>query len=407
MGPDLQRLPCLPWLLLFVASLGVGPVANGQETNKWIYRGKEIVADFVRVTDNGVVLRNASGKEAEVPFSDLDLKSHLQALKLADPEAFSKPLIKADVPAEIAEPEFTLDPAELLKSPFSANTSIEEYLSKIKEDVEKRNWFILWHCLPNKMQTDTALLVEKAADKLGSSAVTQVRTIMGNLNTIVRDKHEYIMAHPLVTAQPELAAELEKIWPSFAGLVAALAAEDLWQPENFKKENVPTFLAKFIAATAPYSVQLDAHTSQMVERLTGQPSNNKLDYRILSQSNGNAEVELLAGPITSPKLTLRKTGNQWIPGKEMSDMRQALDKALASVDSVDNSVASRVQLALIAINGAVGSLADANSQQDFNEKAQTLIDLFKTLAPENGPGGAPNGGQGPRGGRRGGGRGGP
>ena len=55
-----------------------------------------IDAEFVRMTDGAVVLKK-DGKEISVPLTKLSMASHLQALKLAKPDAYSKAAPKAVV----------------------------------------------------------------------------------------------------------------------------------------------------------------------------------------------------------------------------------------------------------------------------------------------------------------------
>lgn len=379
--------------------------APGQEAETtWTnLQGKEIAADFVRLTNTGVVLRlKANGKEAEVPFSMLSIASHYQAMKLGKPEAFSKPLIKAEIPVEVAAPEFTLDPEELLKSPFPDDPTIEQFLSTIKEEVEQNNSFIFWHCLPTKMQTDIALLVEKAVDKIGPGPIAQIRTLMGNVDTIVKDKKEFVLGHPMVAAQPQVVSILDSVWPQLAGLVGALANEEHWQSENFKKDQFAASAANFVAKTAPYATQLQSTLVPLLPpEVAAAASNNEFNYKILSQSKDSAEVEITMGQAPAKTFKLKKLGKVWVPGKEMTDIRKGLDEALANIDQAGN-IGSQVQVALLGVNGVVGALAIADSQVKFNETVASLISLAESFAPSEGPGGAgrPGGRTGGRPGRR-------
>ena len=186
--------------LSLIANRGAAQeVAQASPTN-WVNpQGKAIAADFVRLEEDTVILLlKSSGKEVPVPLASLSLESHLQALKLADPEAFSKPLIKAPEKPVIVEfvPEFTISGEELLKSPFASNPTIEQFLDTAIAEIERGNQFVFWHALPPKMQTDLEDLVVKAMAKVGPQPLAQIKSLLKTINVIVREKRDFIFAQP-------------------------------------------------------------------------------------------------------------------------------------------------------------------------------------------------------------------
>ncbi|MCR9295363.1 MAG: hypothetical protein NXI32_21815, partial [bacterium] len=151
-------------------------VALGQEESATTWTsaaGKSIEADFVRLTDDGVILKlRSNGKQAEVAFSSLSLESHLQAIKLGKPEEFSKPLVKAFVvPAIEIPPLRDINVDSILISPFSESQSLQDFVNVMSQEVENGNYFVFWHSLPEKMQEDLLILAAKGMEKLGTGPV--------------------------------------------------------------------------------------------------------------------------------------------------------------------------------------------------------------------------------------------
>ena len=107
-------------------TVGVEPAPTTWTNDK----GVPIEAEFVKMTDEGVVLRFApDGREAAVPINRLSIDSIYQAVRLANPSAFSKPVPKAEViPEGPVLPEFNMTVEDLLQNPYSESTSLEDYL---------------------------------------------------------------------------------------------------------------------------------------------------------------------------------------------------------------------------------------------------------------------------------------
>jgi hypothetical protein len=180
----------------------------------------------------------SDGREAKVGLSSLSLDSHLQAVKLANPAAFSKPLPKAEIKQEIKVeiPELSLNVDEMLRSPFPSNPTIEQFLDILQREHAAGNFFVDWHAIPPKMQSDIEDLVVKSVEVVGPTTVNQIRILLRDLNTIVQDKQEFILAHPMVASQPQLVAQLEKHWPLLTGTVGAFTQEGPVEPPTISRK---------------------------------------------------------------------------------------------------------------------------------------------------------------------------
>ncbi len=383
-----MRARLIPKLLTHVMSLCVvvltvsrllhAQADTGASPTQWVSsQGKAIEADFVRMDADTVTLRlKTTGKEASIPLPSLSLESHLQALKLADPEAFSKPLVQAPVKPvmENFEPSFTLSGVELLKSPFPVNATVEQFMDTFVAEVERGNFFVAWHALPPKMQTDLETLMVRVLGSIKPAQLVQIRTLMKSVNTIVQEKKEFILGHPDVAIQPGAVASLDAEWHKIAAFTASLTNEANWQKENFELGKVVPWVANLSALFAPYVVEgLDAAAA------TGAPK--LLRYTIKSQTASAADVEITFGQFPPTVTKFQKVGEIWITPSQMNEMRKNVDLALAQIGpSIDTTPLSAV---LLGANAVAGSLARATTQAEFNE----AIDQLKMLIPQT-PGGA-------------------
>lgn len=377
-------------LAVVVSSLSVPLMAqddNAASPKQWLSsQGKAIEADFVRLDEETVTLRlKTTGKEVSVPLPSLSLESHLQALKLAAPEAFAKPLLQAPIKPVIEdfEPSFTISGQELLKSPFTSNPTIEQFLDTFIAEVERGNAFVTWHALPPKMQTDVETLMLRAVGAVKPTQWVQVRALMKSVNTIVQEKKEFILGHPDVAGQADMVQSLDADWHKLAAFTASITDEANWQKDNFEKGKVVPWVANIAALLAPYVVEgLQAAAASGAPKL--------LRYTIKSQSADTAEVEILFGPIPPTLTRFQKVGQIWLLPSQMNAMRAGVDQGLAQIPAnLDTTPLSAV---LLGVNAVAGSLARASTQVEFNE----AIEQLKSLVPQSpgGPGGfsAPGGG---------------
>jgi hypothetical protein len=359
-------------LLLIVSSSGSSLIAQEAPVaspSTWISaQGKAIEASFVRLEADSVVLKlNSNGKEANVPLSSLSLESHLQALKLANPDAFSKPLVKANQPAAIEPftPAISISSSEILVSPFGPNPSIESFLETIKKEIERGNIFVSWHTLPPRMQNDIETIIEKTMGSVTPQQMVQLRTLFKSLQTIVIDKQHFILGHPAMAEAPEIADGLQMYMPQVVYFVESVLAEDNWRVENFKKGKIVPWLAEMSSRVAPIAHNIIL--SQLAEQ-----DGNFMNYRIVSQSAESADVEFSsAGPTATQRMV--KFENIWIIPEQMTQLREQVNVGLKQVENgIDTSALS---IGLLGLNAIAGKLARAESQAEFNAAVDDLQEL--------------------------------
>ncbi len=383
-----HKISALTWAavigLCFFCSL-VAQEVNATKT--WTsVDGKAIEADFVRLTDDGVVLRlKANGREAEVALSKLSIDSHLQAIKLGNPEAFSKPLPKAKVEVEPLEPSNVVDADASLESPFTGDESIDQFLDTLKQEYTGGNYFVLWHCIPLPLQADIEDLAVKAMAKVGTAPIAQIRTLMKDAKTVVWEKEKFVFGNPLVAGNPQVANALKEQWPLIREYVASLANDELWQRENFEKGKIVPWAAKLMAAFGQHHDSLD--------KATGGKQNAALDamFKVTKQTATSAELEFNAEGQPPQKLKAEKLPKVWIVTTWMAELRKAVDQGLAQIDAAPD-VSGPIQGALaFTVAPALTALKNAQSQEEFDLAISNIQAILSSFTPP-GAGGSAGGG---------------
>ena len=327
------------------------------------------------MTDDAVVLKiKRDGKEATVPLTSLSIDSIYQAVRLANPEAFAKPVPKAEVKPKftLELPEFNLTVEDLLKSPFTSPTSIEQFLQTLERLPKEGNFISGWHALPPKMQTDVEDLIVKGHQVLGTATVKQMQILLNDLNTILNEKQQYILGVPAIAANPLFTEELEKNLLLAGMLFEGLAQEQHWQPSNFQKGNVTRWMAQLNVDLAPVILaSMEAFSSQLPPGLPNPMA--ATNFNIVSQTADTAEVEVNNPMLPqATKMSYQKVGNIWINVPAMNQMRESIDAANAKLATGATQEVGMIKTTLSGIIAAVGGLARANSQEEFNQAVELL-----------------------------------
>lgn len=391
-----------PVALLIVSSLLLPPLAAQDTANSapaiepapttWTNdKGVPIEAEFVSMTDEGVVLRlTRDGREATVPLTKLSIESIYQAVRLANPQEFSKPVPKAVVkPKGPQLPELHLTIEDLLQNPYHNGTTIEQFFETYARLPQEGNLFSRWHSLPPKMQDDIEDLIIAGYKQLGPSTIKQIQILLGDVNTIATDKKKFVLSLPEIANNPALLTVLDQAWPLVSSLTNVLAKEEHWQASNFQKGHVTRWLANFNLDLAPILLAADQAMSESLG--TGAVTLLKpAKYNIISQTADSAEVEVTLSQSPPIKTNYQKIGNIWIDVKAMNALRHAVDGAKEQLAQGGEQAVAAIRTGLSALIAAVGGLARAETQEDFAQAVTLLQTMTAGMAQSAGLNAAPS-----------------
>jgi len=366
---------------------------------KWTSNaGTAIEAEFVRL-DAGAVVVKKDGKEISVPLGKLSMESHLQALKLAKPDAYSKPAPKAVVGLEQ-----TAESTKLLnESPFAAEQTIEQCLDTLGTEIQAGNATALWHMLTPEMQADVEDVVVSAVDLGGKGMLVQVRALMKHVAAIVHDKKAFIFANPLVASNQKMARDLQLNWRQLEVFTDAVTDKANWDSANFKAGSVGPWMAALTAKLGKATVTMNDMAAK-----SGLPTGDlkKLAaYKIVSKSGDSAVVQSLytPPPVMNPQtrqmmqskspqpVAWVKVSGKWLPKDLVDNWKEGVAVTKSQLDLVMPSVSGALAFAI----PVAGSLANAKTQQEFNAALQQVLapimNMRGGMGGQNGMGGSSNG----------------
>ncbi len=384
------------WLLTVPHAL---PVLHAQDskTATWTDASGafKIEASFVQLDGNSVVLKNSQGKVIKVPLEKLSLASQLQARKLANPKAFERPATPTPpaVPAAAIGPTF-----ELGASPYPSNPTIEQFLDITLRELKANQPKVLWHAMPKSMQQELDAIVVKGVSVLGEPVLKQFASIMKSVGKLVREKKQFILAHPQVVSQGQAElAELEASWPTLVSLTDSITDPSVWSVSNFQPRKVGPWIAGLATAMINPLIEIsNKAAAQHAKKATGAEvpvmSLDAVSYKIVRQSAGQAVV-VVFNPQgkPSPEFEMRQVEGTWLPAPIADNWRDALAQAKSNLEGLTPEQVSQMRtgttLGLATVGGMVGSLANAATQEQFNQAVEQVSSFIPQPNAPLGPGG--------------------
>lgn len=411
---------------ILLAPTGAWAQSAGGELQKWVDESGsfQIEAKFVKMDGKNVVLLTSAGKQLNVPYAKLSLSSQLKAKKAADPQAYAAP----ELPSAYAPPP-------LAANPFPEDPTIEQFLDTLRAEITAKHADVLWYAMPAEMQSEVEKIVIKTADIAGPKTFKQLQAVLPNLLTIVRDKRSMILGNSRIARQPELAKQLAEILPASEPMIEVLTRPSTWSSQNFKPGKVGPWLVAFMNDMAKATEDLE----KLVERLMpdlkasagaaapgnpaavagqgypgspGAPAGQtapggqaavsaqpqmlfdwtKATYKVIEKTTDTAKVEFQSPEGEKLLVTFKKVGRSWLP-QELADSWQVSFAMVRSLlDGMDKAaidqVRSGISTSLTMVNGVLGSLANAKTQQEFDQLLEPFIGQLEQSTRAFTPGGA-------------------
>jgi hypothetical protein len=370
-------------LFSFLGHCFLAQSASAQtEKQKWLDSTEKstIEAEFVRLDGASVILKK-DGKDIAVPLAKLSLSSHLQALKLAQPDAYAKP-----VPKVVLGLPSTPESEKLLQSPFPADATVEQFMDALIAQLESKNTMVLWHALTPEMQADVEDLIVSAVDAGGSGVLVQIRALTKQIATLMNEKEQFFLSSPQAS-NPQFRQQLV----TFPALTRALSEKENWDAENFKPGNVASWLSGLNAKLGPagFAFLIERPLVSTFPGLSLRDTKKALAYKVLSQSDSAAEIQFVnpvfnglardpqtgqMRPSKEPrKIALVRVSEKWLPKALVDTWKTDVEQMKLDIET--NMPLARTGLAAFVIP-LVTSLSSARSQQEFNVALQQVTQRF-------------------------------
>ncbi len=358
-------------------------IAQAGPTATWsdVSGSFKVQATFVEIEGGSVVLKNTQGKIIKVPLEKLSVASQLQARKLANPKAFEK--LAAPPPTRVT-PIAVGSTFDIGSSPYPRNPTVQQFLDTTLRELKAGQPKVIWHAMPPAMRQEVDALVVQAVRVAGEPLLKQIASITKASGKIMREKKQFIFAHPQVAALPATQlAELEANWPNLVLLTDAITSESVWSAGNFQSGRVGPWVCSLATALANPLIQLAKNAAARNTKSSSEGAMHGLldvQYKIVRQSAEQATVVFMAhNGNPSPEQEWRFVDGTWLPAPVADNWQSALAGAKTHLASLTPQQTAQtrtsVTLGLATLGGIVGSLANASTQEEFDSAVEQIASM--------------------------------
>lgn len=346
-------------LLLTSHNVSSGQVSGSSEVQTWLddTLQHKIEAKFKGMEGNLVKLEVADGSIKKIPYAKLSLSSQLKVKKLADPRSFDAP----PLPSSYSAPPVS-------DSPFTPDDSIDKFLEVLTQQLKDGHADVLWHALPPAGKADLEACVIKIAEILGPNTFKQMQVVLPNLHTIVRDKRSFIVGSTSIASQPEIAKMLNQALPAMEPMVDVFTKPATWNSENFKEGKVGPWLMLFGNDALGAMKSMEKALKPFLPPGSPDMDLANAKFKVLEKTADTAKVEMTNGP-QKQIWNYKKIDGYWVDPN--NTIVNGLAQAKGYLENLDQAgrdeMKNQVRTGLTAANVAMGALAKAKSQQEFNQ----------------------------------------
>jgi hypothetical protein len=339
-------------------------------------------AEFIKLEGVKLHLRKADGKEVMVTLNRLDDKSRLRARSIA----------KRGLSGGEAGPVPVLGPPV----EFPSNPSAAEFKDIVLGELKKNNFIVLWDALPASKQQQVEELVKLAAGKVEQKTLDLIKKFRSDLFSTLRSKKEFLFKSKALPIPPDELSQLEVAYEPLVEMLEFMLPEDLLDAKNLQDSELRNlannYLVNFVTK------------SNAVEQLVPKDGSLKIasaqmpdDIKIESLS---AKEALLHPPVPEgmpqPKpIKFVLVEGRWLPEDMMLHWDKSMAQAKMAIESADPKVIHRsVGQAMFGLTALMGAFSLAETQEDFDEAIQQVINAAGAIPGMSMPGpGGPAGTQ--------------
>jgi hypothetical protein len=360
---------------------------------------KNIEANFVRLNGVSLILRKPDGQEITVPLSKLDDKSRLRARALAKaPPSRPKGAEKdsSDTGSGSSSGGASESPKEWASETpviFEENQTAEQFIAVLDQELKKQNVLVFWDLLPSKKQSEVQQLVRLASTRIEPRTLDLIKRFRNDLLGALRSKKEFVLnskALPIPSEQEEL---LATTYDGIVDLLEMSLPEDLLTASTLQNSELRDIARKYINNLMAKSEELNRlipEDSPFKSTTISRELNFK--FQVDSSTQYEAMISAISPGQTNrvpEKFTL--TDGRWLPAELVQSWDSAMANATTGLQSADpKQIHKQIGQALLFVNGILGSISNAETQQEFDEAIQQLVGLAQMGMSMGG--GAPPGG---------------
>jgi len=321
-----------------------------------------IVAEFVGIDSDKVVLKKSDGTEVRVPLLKLSSNSRVRARKAAKETSDSGTTTSSFSPEE----EVT-EKSDAPLVPFPEGMTCEQTVSYMFEEPAKGNHRVLIDGLPAKHRTDVTEVIRLAGKQIDLKLFSEVESTSSRALKILRSKKNFILGCSILKQYSD--KKYIPVYDAGVNMVAAVLATKVINPKKMQTSEPATMLGAYLKGLMPASENLmkavaDAGIKMPQQNALADFKNQKFSVETKSESEATVTVEIDGEKQASEWI---RVDGRWVNAAMVADWDNQIQKAKDYLNALTPQSQALVLGQLKAINtDYLSKFEKVKSQQEFD-----------------------------------------
>ncbi len=300
--------------------------AQAEPSPKWTdTSGKfSIVAEFVQVDGDIVVLRKADGQEVRVPMTKLSSPSRVQARKAAKAMGGGG--------ATTAGSD-TASTTPSIAVPFPEGMSCQQTVQYLIDESAKGNHRVLFDSLPTKHRTDLTEVMQLAGKQLDPKLFAAINSTSDRIIKVLKSKKQLILGSKML-AQFN-ASQYAGVYDAGVNMLDAVVATEIINPRRLQSTDPGDLIGVYLKRLTPASEKLvQAMTDAGIDTQQGGMTSLKdIKFTVEEKSSTEAVVTIdNAGKKQSSDWS--QVDGRWVASDLVKEWDTTMQKARASISGL-------------------------------------------------------------------------
>lgn len=269
-----------------------------------------------------------------------------------------------------------------------AATSPDQTVLTVAKGLADNKPVVIWEALPASYQKDVHDVLHGAMAKIDPELYDQSMGMVQRIAKILKDKKQFILAHPMMASMPNK-AEVEKQWDPMVGMFDTILASDFGTHAKAKSINLGAFLDKTgakVMADVTKTAKLagdDDVTNEFVKEIEKLKT---MKASVVKQEGDKATVKIEATGQEAEEVEFTLVEGKWLPTELVagwSDMIAQAKAEIANMNDEDMKKAKQMAIPMFGMFGGIlGTLENAKTQEEFNTAVNGIMQMMGAGVPD-------------------------
>ena len=347
----------------------------------------KIVAEFVQVDGDIVVLRKADGTEVRVPMTKLSSPSRVQARKAA--KAMGGSGVSSGASTETSDTATTISSPAV---PFPEGMTCQQTVQFLIDESAKGNQRVLFDSLPTKHRGDLTEIMQLAGKQLDPKLFAAIESSSDRVIKLLRSKKQLILGSQML-AQFNT-SQYTGVYDAGVNMLDAVVATEIINPKRLQSGDPGVLIGVYLKKLTPASEKLmQAITEAGIEipQQAGMTNLKDIKFTVEEKSSAEAVVTIDNAEKKQPSDWVLVDG-RWVQNDIVKEWDSTMQKVRDGLNALTEENQSQVIEQMKMFDSQfIAKLEAVKTQQELDAMIVPMLMMAGPMMQQMGGGGMPGG----------------